>query len=361
MNYYVSEVQYDVGVQRTAGTKARNDVEAILNDLGYHKVLIEKKIKKSELRFKSISYHLSCYQEWKQALDKLNLKSGDNLLVQFPAVNHTLFLSSLFRSYIRKGICITVLIHDMEMLRTAARTDVSAIKKMRIHLEEKRVLMTVNKVIVHNCSMAQKLIEMGIDKQKLINLEIFDYLLGNNSSSFKNESATSKSPIIIAGALRRHKVGYVYSLPENVKFNLYGVGYENEPKDHITYFGSFPADDLPYELFGSFGLVWDGESAETCSGAFGEYLRINNPHKTSLYLASGIPVVIWEKAALAEFVTTHKCGITVGSLQELGERFNTINEEEYRKIKEHTLQIAQRLRSGYYTKKAVEQTISSQR
>ena len=57
MNYYVSEVQYDVGVQRTAGTKARNDVETILNGLGYHKVLIEKKIKKSELRFKSISYH----------------------------------------------------------------------------------------------------------------------------------------------------------------------------------------------------------------------------------------------------------------------------------------------------------------
>lgn len=35
MRYIVSEVQYDSGVQRTAGTKARNDVETILSKEGY--------------------------------------------------------------------------------------------------------------------------------------------------------------------------------------------------------------------------------------------------------------------------------------------------------------------------------------
>ena len=48
---------------------------------------------------------------------------------------------------------------------------------------------------------------------------------------------------------------------------------------------------------GSFGLVWDGISVETCAGVYGEYLKVNNPHKTSLYLASGIPVIIWKEAA----------------------------------------------------------------
>ena len=40
-----------------------------------------------------------------------------------------------------------------------------------------------------------------------------------------------------------------------------------------TYFGSFLPDELPVALEGGFGLVWDGDSAETCSGVFGEYLR----------------------------------------------------------------------------------------
>lgn len=68
MRYIVSEVQYDSGVQRTAGTKARNDVETILSKEGYKKITIEKKIKKSELKFKSISYHFSCFKEWKNAI-----------------------------------------------------------------------------------------------------------------------------------------------------------------------------------------------------------------------------------------------------------------------------------------------------
>ncbi len=33
-----------------------------------------------------------------------------------------------------------------------------------------------------------------------------------------------------------------------------------------TYFGSFLPDELPAALEGGFGLVWDGDSAETCSG-----------------------------------------------------------------------------------------------
>ena len=61
-------------------------------------------------------------------------------------------------------------------------------------------------------------------------------------------------------------------------------------------------------------------SSETCKGSFGEYLRINNPHKTSLYLASGIPVIIWSKAALAEFIEKNKCGITVDSLYEIADK-----------------------------------------
>ena len=56
----------------------------------------------------------------------------------------------------------------------------------------------------------------------------------------------------------------------------------------------------------NFGLVWDGTSLDGCNGRYGEYLKFNNPHKTSLYLSCGIPVIIWKEAALADFVEEHK-------------------------------------------------------
>ena len=34
--------------------------------------------------------------------------------------------------------------------------------------------------------------------------------------------------------------------------------------------------------------MWDGPSPDTCAGVYGAYLRYNNPHKTSLYLAAGL-------------------------------------------------------------------------
>ena len=97
MRYIVSEVQYDSGVQRTAGTKARNDVETILSKEGYKKITIEKKIKKSELKFKSISYHFSCFKEWKNAFLKTKIEKDDEVVIQFPPINHTLFFAGLIK------------------------------------------------------------------------------------------------------------------------------------------------------------------------------------------------------------------------------------------------------------------------
>ena len=41
MNYYVREIQTNEGVQKTAGIKARDDVEIILSENGYHAITVE--------------------------------------------------------------------------------------------------------------------------------------------------------------------------------------------------------------------------------------------------------------------------------------------------------------------------------
>lgn len=153
--------------------------------------------------------------------------------------------------------------------------------------------------------------------------------------------------------MKRDKSAYIYSLPDRPDFELYGVNYEGDDRENIHYHGSFLADEIPYHLKGGFGLVWDGDSAETCNGAWGEYLRYNNPHKTSLYLACGIPVIIWENAVLAGFVIDHNVGITVKSLTEIDDTISKLTDEEYRQMKESAVYLSKSIRRGHYIKSAL--------
>ena len=156
-------------------------------------------------------------------------------------------------------------------------------------------------------------------------------------------------PIMVAGNLTPSKAGYLYALPDKPSFNLYGVGFdESRSSKNTSYFGSFMPDELLSALVGSFGLVWDGDSAETCQGTYGNYLRFNNSHKASLYLAAGFPVVVWKESALAHFILKQKCGIAVSSLYDLETELSNLTEEEYNELVRNARRIGSQLQEGKY-------------
>lgn len=361
MLYYIREVQEEAGVQRTAGVKARDDVEAILASSGGKAITvgISPEERKESGALKSLSQHIEIKNVWDKALSCV--QKGDCLVVQFPIINHTVFFVGAVKKVIGRGARVILLIHDLEILRTAHRDDVSLKKKIRLNLEERSVLKAGSAVIAHNPNMREFLSQMGINKKKIVSLGIFDYLIPDFEDDFCSDNFTMDLPVIIAGALKPHKAKYAYELPKSCCFNLYGVGYEGEEQENVSYLGSFPPDRLPFEMQGSFGLVWDGESAETCSGVYGEYLRINNPHKTSLYLAAGMPVIIWKNAALAEFIEKHRCGITVSSLGETGEVLKNMQKSEYDELKAGAEKMSALLRSGHFTKLAVKKITETYR
>jgi hypothetical protein len=123
--------------------------------------------------------------------------------------------------------------------------------------------------------------------------------------------------------------------------------------------GFVQSDELIATAKGHFGLVWDGDSTTTCSGNFGEYLQYNNPHKTSLYLRCGLPVIIWSKAALANFIRENKVGICIDSLEDLEEVLSKVQKEDYAEMKSRALRIRNKLQSGFYTRLALERAIQS--
>lgn len=118
----------------------------------------------------------------------------------------------------------------------------------------------------------------------------------------------------------------------------------------VLILGAFAPEELPAHIKGEFGLVWDGNSLNDSTG----YMRFNNPHKMSLYLASGLPVIVWDKAATAEYVENNRVGITIGSLTDLNSRLDNISKDEYVIYQQNAMNIAKKLREGFYTHSAIQ-------
>ena len=346
MKYYLKDSFLHNAHEKNAGSKARNDVEAILISEGYEG--LELKVENwYKMNFFKAQQHK--YRATKSVFDQLG--SGDELVIQFPIIHHTFFISHLIKQAQKRGAKFYLLIHDVETLRYAAGSNVKWRHRLRNYFQEKKALMAVDGIIVHNDIMKNVLGGQGFPSDKMVSLEIFDYLIPD----FQEKSLPQKDqPIIVAGNLNPTKSGYLYDLPEQPAYNLYGVGYdESRALKNTTYFGSFMPDDLPAALQGSFGLVWDGDSSETCQGSYGNYLRFNNSHKASLYLASGFPLVVWKESALAHFILEKSCGIAVTSLHDLEAVLQNLSEKEYADLSENARRIGKDLREGYYLRSAL--------
>ena len=357
MNYFIQEVKIERGekFKKTAWGKAREDVDSILASMGMTPIeVVNHEKERNQTSFvNKLKWHYIISQNWEKELT--SLKSDDVLFIQFPILEHSLLLYRVIRTIKERGVKIVLIVHDLETIRFSLLKTQSKIANLRVNFEEVKILREASKVILHNSKMVKYVEEFGIPKDKTVELTIFDYLY---DGVIKTQNDNVLRDVVIAGNLSRDKAGYTYALPEGITYQLYGIKYEGNEKEYIIYHGSYPPNELPGIIEGGFGLVWDGPSTDTCDGVYGEYMRINNPHKASLYLAAGIPIIIWKYAALAEFVQYNNVGICVSSLSEIKEVIRSMSSSKYEEMAKNARSISKKLRSGYYTKHAVKKAIS---
>ena len=347
MKYYLKEEFLHDNNAKNAGNKARNDVESIVKSQGF-KALILSVDNWYEMSTAKAQIHKA--KAFNHSLNQLN--EGDELLIQFPMLHHSFFTTSLVKKAGKRGVKIYFIIHDLDALRFMNGQAVPLKHRIRMKIQESGLLAAADGIIAHNPVMKSVLVDKGVAEDKIVSLGIFDYLIPD----FQEKSGQTKDqPIIVAGNLAQEKAGYLYGLPAEPAYNLYGVGFdESRALENETYFGSFLPDELPAALEGGFGLVWDGDSVETCSGFFGEYLRYNNSHKASLYLASGFPLVVWKQSALSHFVLEKGCGIAVESLHDLKETIDNLSDADYQNLVDNAKRVGQEIRDGYYLKTALK-------
>lgn len=327
-----------------AAFKAPEDVAAIASGLGFRRLDINVRYRAFSDKSKLIEgyYYIKSILQCFLVLRKV--KKNSVVLIQTPTGGGFVRNYMLDKLRKRKNVKFISLFHDVEKLRGIQVND--AEKDFFSFL-----LSISDEIIVHNTRMKEWFMkEEGIDDGHIIPLGIFDYL-----SKPVDRTRSLRRQVLIAGNLDPGKVRYLSGLKElDVNFILYGSNYdESVSGKNISYMGSFPPEELPDVLSDGFGLIWDGESVRTCSGTFGNYLRYNNPHKLSLYLASGLPVFIWKEAAEAEFVEENGVGYAVSSLSDIAPILDEITEEEYRELCHRVETVSSRLTGGFYTKRAL--------
>lgn len=306
-----------------AGSKARNDVEIILSKRGY----------KSLFPYKDgnlIKHFISLSSALKHIMKK------DYIIAQYPLIPGY----NPFIPYISKRSNLILIIHDIESLRNQNDKikDIIRIKNAKY-------------IISHNKYMSEYLINKGINSNKIINLNLFDYLSDDSLSidHFKDESL-----ICFSGNLKKSE--FIYNLNEKILkfgFNVYGINFDKDKGKNLSYMGSFSPDEIIYKMKGKFGLVWDGKSTETCSGNLGNYMRYNNPHKLSMYIAACMPVIVWKESAISDFINKNNIGISINNLNEI-EKIADISQDEYEKYRLNVIKIRDKISSGIYLNNALD-------
>lgn len=265
---------------------------------------------------------------------------NETILIQYP---YLIGCVKLIINYLKRNKNqIVVLVHDVESLR---------LNNGKLIDSEKQLFQS-DILIVHTPQMATKIREAGF-KGKFEILEFFDYY-----SMIRRTNYVSKKQkdIIFAGNLQKSK--FISSLDkaitdDTINYFLYGKRNVvlSETKQ-VIYKGAFDAEDFS-KVEGNWGLVWDGDSIDRCSGEYGEYLRVNAPFKFSLYLAMNIPVIVWSESAMAQYVKKYNLGICVSCLKDISSTIDALEEQEIDEIINGVSKASQEVRSGLKIKHVI--------
>ena len=294
------------------------------------------------------TFDFSIKSKWKRLLYLVRLffrTRSNDLVVFLPplcAKIHRLLLTLLSM----KGVKIICFIIDIEGLRDGDK---------KLLEKEKKAFRLFQLFIVHNEGMHQWL-QSIVPNATMIQLQFWDFL-----TTPAPQHRTKDTHIVFAGNLAKstfiYKLGQLTASCPQLTFSIYGPGKSEENKlpENAAYKGVFPPYDLVNHVQGSFGLIWDGPDIESCTGHYGNYLAINSPHKLSLFIMTGIPVIVPATSASATLVKQYGIGCTIEKLSDIEEVIKKISDQEYQAMVENMHPLATQLSQGRFLTKALDQ------
>ena len=325
---------------RSAGSKAKQDYEDILASMG----AVNLGLKRSHHRGKVLTFILNLVGV---ARCCMSMRRGDMLVLQYPVKKYFTFLCHRAR---KRGATTVALIHDLGSFRR---------KKLTVQQELDR-LGLVDNVIATNATMGDWLKDQGLDKP-IVALGLHDYLSTALVPGLDGHRQQGPWRIAYAGTIRARKNSFIHQYAaaiEGYELHIFGTESDEHPipeSPHVVKHGFIEPDDFMTTNGCDFGLVWDGDSLDCCSGPFGEYLKYNTPHKLSLYLRAGLPVIMWSQSAVAPLVTSLGIGLTIDSLKEVSSKLDSLDDEQISVLHHNVAKVADDIANGRFLKTALQQ------
>lgn len=277
------------------------------------------------------------------------VRPGDVILLQYPVKKYFSFLCNVAHW---RHASIIALIHDLGSMRR---------KRLTVKKEISR-LMHADYVIASNGTMRQWLERQGYSHE-LGNLGLFDYRSVGTAPLRPLTAKPDLFRIVYAGTLSERKNTFLEKMePSAEHYQLIIYGNRDglpglKDTDHLKVEGFLAAERFITSVQGDFGLVWDGDSLDECSGAFGEYLRWNSPHKASFYLRAGLPLIVWSKSALAKIIEQEGIGISIEHIGDLNDILPRLTLEQINSMRRNVARVSERLSHGDYFKDALRSSI----
>ena len=222
--YYVN---FERRKRNTAGSKAPDDIDRILHKCGYNRLVMPL--------YPSTSKNKIYQKLWLLSVGNLSwiklrrqIKPDSVVIYQHPSYGVRITLRNIRKLRKEKKCKTVVIIHDLESLRGGISGVIKSNKKTN-HIGDQVLLKEFDAVICHNSHMRKYLVSQGIKDDKIIDLEIFDYL----SKIDRNQPEKGDNPsVAIAGNLAIGKCAYIYDICKNynrgLRLNLYGINYSEE-------------------------------------------------------------------------------------------------------------------------------------
>jgi hypothetical protein len=126
-------------------------------------------------------------------------------------------------------------------------------------------------------------------------------------------------------------------------------------QENVTYLGVEKPYDLPSKLDGSFGLVWEGDSIAASEGSLGNYIQYITHNKISLYIVSGLPIIIPATAGTAPLIEKYQIGFAVSNLYEIEEKIRELSDDHYLQMQANVRLLADKVSQGYFLSTAVDE------
>lgn len=321
----------------SAGSKAKTDVEDILASMGAVNLGLRRSFRSSKIA--TFILNLCGVLRYCGVL-----RRGDRVVLQYPVKKYYTLLCRIAHW---RGAKVVTLVHDLGSFRR---------KKVKVAQEITR-LSHSDYVIATNETMRMWLVEHGLARP-MGTLDVWDFLCDAQPAAPLDYEVRKR--VLYAGALSNRKNQFIVQLAAMSRtYDLYLYGnYRNYTPalsgSNLYCHNFMPHERLISQVQAHYALVWDGDSTQSCVGDFGSYLQYNTPHKISLYLRMGLPLIVWKESAMAQFVMENGVGIVADSLHSLDALLQEIDHSMWLAMRSNVEYIAQRLQKGYYMRQAVE-------